>query len=609
MFIKCQLTKTLSCFKFSLFRFPITFITLLFFSAPFLNAQNVSLYYDASIKNKGFSYNITLNITELKTNNTLHAGGWIVKLISITPDSKGYFSRGKTDRYYSCSELGSFCNPNKFDKVIVGIKYQCKNNGEKTITFENINQEQKIVVNKEPNTDCSIQIEGVTVWQSWSDEPKYRDRIKELEYPKQNNPIANNTGTISNTSENSKSNTKNNDNTTSEYIISNSNTSNKPQNKTQLTKEEQDKKAVEEFMKKQAELEAAKEKRIKQQSENFQNKVNAVAKSYYAGQASQNAKDGIKSNSRLDGNYSSLEEMRADYSQKNQAIYFNTESLKQSQKEATQANYDLYFHDADEKGKAIGNVAAGITNIVNDIKADEERKKAQQQLNEDRKKFEAQIKAEEEKKRLKLKNDFITEFKDGGVPNSSSKISENEVYFFTYVYNKNDLALKTTTVEISNVYPISKYGDGTWLLKNGLINKLSKFKENATNTIIIIGYYCSQEQAEELRKTFISIGKEIGFSFHDFYFKGNPYTNLTENNTDYWGNPKIKTGINTENPKSEIEYDYWGNPIKKTTQNAKIDSSKINSEKYKPAKIKTGINSENSKSKIEYDYWGNPIKK
>ena len=149
------------------------------------NAQNIQAYSDATIDGRGFSYNVQLSITPLENNEVLHAGGWIVKLISVNPDSKGYYHKGKTNRYFSCSELGSICNPSKFDMVLVKVKYQCENNAEKLIVFYGIDREETIVVRQKPNTKCSIELESVKVRNN-ADEPKYRKRIKEIEYPQQN---------------------------------------------------------------------------------------------------------------------------------------------------------------------------------------------------------------------------------------------------------------------------------------------------------------------------------------------------------------------------------------------------------------------------------------
>ena len=159
----------------------LLFITLTL-TSHFVNAQNIQAYSDATINGRGFSYTVQLSITPLENNEVSQSGGWIVKIISVNPDSKGYYHKGKTDRYFSCSELGSICNPSKFDMVYVKVKYQCENNAEKLISFHGLDREQTIVVRQKPNTKCSIELVSIKVMSKDGD--IYHKRISEIEYPK-----------------------------------------------------------------------------------------------------------------------------------------------------------------------------------------------------------------------------------------------------------------------------------------------------------------------------------------------------------------------------------------------------------------------------------------
>ena len=153
------------------------------------NAQNIQAYSDATIDGRGFSYNVQLSITPLENNEVTQSGGWIVKIISVNADSKGYYHKGKTDRYFSCSELGNICNPSKFNAIYVKVKYQCDNNAEKLITFYGLDREQTIVVKQKPNTKCNIELVSVQVRNNDGD--VYHKRISEIEYPQQNTSTTN----------------------------------------------------------------------------------------------------------------------------------------------------------------------------------------------------------------------------------------------------------------------------------------------------------------------------------------------------------------------------------------------------------------------------------
>lgn len=160
---------------------------LLSFGFYTLNAQSLSGSSDGASRGRGFSYNVEISIKPVAggTNNTLHAGAYIVKLISVSADSKGYFSHGKSNRYYSCSELGSFCTPNDFTNVYIGLNYQCKNSGTQAVSFTKVNQEQTITFRLDPDTKCSFKLQNVRVLNN-KDEQLYRKRINEIEYPQQN---------------------------------------------------------------------------------------------------------------------------------------------------------------------------------------------------------------------------------------------------------------------------------------------------------------------------------------------------------------------------------------------------------------------------------------
>ena len=170
-------------------------------------AQDFQGYADATTVGGGFSYNVQISITQIgERSNALNAAAYKVKLISVNADSKGFYHQGKTNRYFSCAELGSLCDPNKYRDVFVSLNYQCKTNGQKQIRFTGIGQEQTISFRLDPNTKCSFQLDKVKVSLP-EDFSMYKKRIDEIEYPQQNNsgikggtttttkPAANNTNT------------------------------------------------------------------------------------------------------------------------------------------------------------------------------------------------------------------------------------------------------------------------------------------------------------------------------------------------------------------------------------------------------------------------------
>ena len=197
---------------------------ILTFKTFFAFAQTFQGYFDAQAnKNNGFSYNITISVTELEYNRTLQTQSYRIKLISIDPDSKGYYDNG-TARYYSCSELGSICNPYEFSKASVSFSYLCNNEGEKSIVFYTLGEERVESFRLDPNSKCSYSISNFRVnIDAW----KYNSRILELNKKSKGESNFNNQN--SSNSNRSSSNTTNT-NTSGNIVNNNSSSTNTTQN-------------------------------------------------------------------------------------------------------------------------------------------------------------------------------------------------------------------------------------------------------------------------------------------------------------------------------------------------------------------------------------------
>jgi hypothetical protein len=121
--------------------------------------QQQSYFYDASLHNAGFSYNITISYTLISEWSKVRPSEiYKVKLISVTPDSRGYFYTHSDKKFWSCSELGNPCNPNNWRDVFVDIGGQCKYAITKKLWFKKINQEEIIEYWIEEGKTCSFNI-------------------------------------------------------------------------------------------------------------------------------------------------------------------------------------------------------------------------------------------------------------------------------------------------------------------------------------------------------------------------------------------------------------------------------------------------------------------
>lgn len=140
-------------------------LTILFFiGVNFAKAQQLSTFYDATSHGAGFSYNVTISYNLIK--------GWSkarpseiykVKLVSVTPDSRGFYYGNQRNKFYSCSEIGTNCDPNNWQQVFVVLNGNCKTSVNKKLSFSRINEEETIESWIEENGACSFDNILVTV--------------------------------------------------------------------------------------------------------------------------------------------------------------------------------------------------------------------------------------------------------------------------------------------------------------------------------------------------------------------------------------------------------------------------------------------------------------
>lgn len=121
--------------------------------------QLQSFFFDATSGNAGISYNITISYTKIESwEKVRQQEAYKVKLISVTPDSRGYYYKYADKKFWSRAELGNLYNPNKWNPVIVDIEGQCKSATKDRLVFKNINDEVLIQHWIEEGKTCSFKI-------------------------------------------------------------------------------------------------------------------------------------------------------------------------------------------------------------------------------------------------------------------------------------------------------------------------------------------------------------------------------------------------------------------------------------------------------------------
>jgi|GEM_PF-6867205 len=502
-------------------------LIILFGTSVLLKAQSIQMYSDGAINHIGFSHNVKLSFRALDYNSALHAGGWVVTLVSVNADSKGFYHQGKTNRYFSCSELGSFCDPNKFTDVYVNISYQCVNNASKPIWFKNIGQEVTIVVRQKPDTKCSITFDNVRV-SNHSDEAAYRERIRAIEYPVEiNSSSTSNKTTTSSTNPIIKP-----AESTKVYINgSTNNTTGTSGNKTQT------------------------------------------------GSASDTKSGTVNNSSEVSSTGSSEVKTVTDTKTGMPVNTSGNDPLAQYNKTNT-STYNTSTTSSTPKLDKIAAVSTAVTPLLNqwaeqaaaNQQAAEQREMQRLEEQDRREAAAAEVRATKQtmvNNRLAL----LAKYPDGKTPLSSQAKDASEVYYFVYrCVQAANPETNAAPLFVSNVFALSKYSDGTWPFKASLMQKISKANQGLEH--ILSGYYLTKNEAELKRQNFLDGAKGNAFSVSNITYE-NKSSAAATSSTDEWGNPikgaELKT--NTE-PVKNNDADFWGNPVKKGTQQTTTPAKK-----------------------------------
>jgi len=268
-----------------------------------------------------------------------------------------------------------------------------------------------------------------------------------------------------------------------------------------------------------------------------------------------NNKKRLEEASQLSGNYSSIADIEREFSNKMSSIRGITNNIESQQNAKLNYAVGAKFN-ANPTEMAIGQGLNLVGNILNGAKAARDAREAQEQLRIQR---ENEIKKfEEERKRaiLEMRQDLFKRFPDGSPP-QQSKYENNTIYFFAYITEKNKIQETKPLVTVTNIFPVSKFDDGTFPYKVSIMNKLTGI---APGNINLTGFFESSERAEEIRKVFIKLAETSQLTVRQFQLKTNSSSASNTNKTiagDFWEN-----GKNTDSSqlKKQIKKDaFWEN--------------------------------------------------
>ena len=289
-------------------------------------------------------------------------------------------------------------------------------------------------------------------------------------------------------------------------------------------------------------------------------RFNQYTEARLTGEAIAESKSALRESSTLSGNFKSMEQLQAEFDQKMANINQLTRDLQQKRDAQVSQGANMYY--SEPQYQSINQGVKLIGSIFNSAKAAKEKKEAQEFLQMQRQLAEDRIKAEEKKMITGIRTDLFSQFKEAVFP--TAKMPAGTLYFFAYAYDPQQIGFKQTSLYISNVFPISKYSDGTWPFKNSILGELRPLTPYSE---ILHGYYGSEQQAEEMRQSMIKVFVQSGGSSKTFVYKGKKATVAAAGTQDFWenGNKTITDSIKIPSPTDSTKQkpaagnNFWNN--------------------------------------------------
>ncbi|MFN5421925.1 MAG: hypothetical protein ACK5AO_01550 [bacterium] len=248
-------------------------------------------------------------------------------------------------------------------------------------------------------------------------------------------------------------------------------------------------------------------------------------------------KDMLNDAQQLSGNYNSIQDIEREFASKLSSIRGITSNIQDQQNAKLGYAIGSKFN-TDATEVAIGQGINLIGNIINSAKAEKDARLAQEELRHQKA---MEIKRFEEKRQIALtemRNELFKRFPDASPPPQQLKIEKNIIYFFAYIIDKNKIQDKLAPITVTNIFPVSKFDDGTFPYKVSITNKLAGI---APGNINLTGFFDSPEKAEEVRNLFIKLAESSQLTVKEYQLKTN--STLSSNNNknlaaDFWENGK-----------------------------------------------------------------------
>lgn len=194
-------------------------------------------------------------------------------------------------------------------------------------------------------------------------------------------------------------------------------------------------------------------------------------------------------------------------------------------------------------GQAYTGAALSGVGLAAGLLGDLAKAKAKKEAAAERARLRKEAEAKKNAIRESIKKARLAVFKgypQGELPLSSTTSKGNNLYYFVYAYNQDQLMLDNPKVKATNVFAIGKYPDGTWPMKTKIedeVNNLTPLQET------ICGPFYSLSEANSVYNSFLSYIDKTNMGIDTITYEGFNAHSETENlqqtapKLDFWGNP------------------------------------------------------------------------
>jgi hypothetical protein len=274
----------------------------------------------------------------------------------------------------------------------------------------------------------------------------------------------------------------------------------------------------------------------------FENKLNnAIAfgqkleSSFYSMQEVDKNRNILNELSTLKGKFNSVEEIEMSFQKKFNQIAEAVDKTIESENTAIINNVSTMNHliGGDQ---LIGEGIALVGGLLNSIGAEDRKREYEELLRKQKEEQISRLKAMKASQVVEVRRALLETFPEGGLPLSSKSIDHQVIYIFSYSTNSYMFLRDKPNVYVTNVFPVSRNVDGTWIFKNILMKNL-KAHFNSDDAPVILGYFTSEKDANKLRDSFLYLASQCEFDIKYSTYSNETKTFKNENNDeDFWKN-------------------------------------------------------------------------